>query len=146
MNQGEKARVAYIKALPPDTELRVANVTVGEIQGGVLKVKGVPIEVARESAEYQKVLGALAKENVGKAQGFADRGLIADTFFAKAEATVVPRFLTADQQAVKKLAGMATPKIDINKIGGYPGLLRTYGTSGFNVTIEGRALTVIPVP
>jgi hypothetical protein len=146
MNAGERARVAYIKSLPADTELRVGNVTVGEIQSGALNVKGIPIEVTRESAEYQKVLGALARENVGKAGGFADRGLVADAFFARAEAGVIPRFLTADQNAVKKLAGMATPKIDINAIGGYPGLLKTYGTSGFNVTIEGRTLTVIPVP
>lgn len=144
MNPGEKARVAYIKSLPTDTELRIGNVTVGEIQGGVLNVKGVPIEVARESAEYQKVLGALANEKVGKAQGFADRGLIADAFFAKTEAGMIPKFLTADKNIVKKLAGIA--KIDVNAIGGYPGLLKTYGTSGFNVTIEGRTLTVIPVP
>ena len=88
------------------------------------------------------MLGALAKEDVGKAAGFADRGLIADAFFAKTEPGLMPRFLTADQNAVKKLAGMA--KIDVGKIGGYPGLIRTYGTSGFTVTIEGRTLTVVP--
>ena len=146
MHAGETARVAYIKSLPAGTELRVGNVTVGEIQGGVLNVKGMPIEVARESAEYQKVLGALSGQKVGGAQRFADRGLIADAFFAKTEAGVVPRFVTADRPVVKKLAGMATPKIDVNAIGGYPGLLKQYGTSGFNIIIESRTLTIIPVP
>jgi hypothetical protein len=144
MHAGERARVAYIKSLPADTELRVGNVTVGEIAGGVLNVKGVPIEVARESAEYQKVLGALVKENLGKAKGFADRALIADAFFAKTEAGVIPRFLTSDRNVVNALARSA--KIDLNAIGGFPALLKKYGTSGFNVVIEGRILTVIPVP
>ncbi len=145
MQAGEKARVAYIKSLPADTELRVGNVTVGEIQGGVLNVKGVPIDVARESAEYQKVLNALVTGNVGKGKGFADRGLIADAFFTKAEPGVVPRFLTSDSDAVKKLARMATPPIDVVKKGGFEGLIKEYGTSGFNVIIENRTLTVIPV-
>jgi hypothetical protein len=35
--------------------------------------------------------------------------------------------------------------IDVQKAGGYPGLLKTYGTTGFNVTIEGRTLNIIPV-
>jgi hypothetical protein len=124
MNRGEQARVAYINSVPGDTDLRVGNVTVGEIPGGVLDVRGVPIEVARESAEYQKVLGALAKANVGKAQGFADRGLIADAFFAKTEAGVVPRFLTGDKNVVNALARMA--EIDVNAIGGFRTILKTY--------------------
>lgn len=144
MQAGEKARVAYIKSLA-DTELRVGNATVGEIQGGVLTVKGVPIDVARESAEYQKVLNALVTGNVGKGKGFADRGLIADAFFAKTEPGVVPRFLTSDSGAVNKLAPMATPPIDVVKKGGFEGLIKDYGTSGFNVIIENRTLTVIPV-
>jgi hypothetical protein len=144
MNAGEQARVAYIRSLPADTELRVVNVTVGEITGGVLNVKGVPIEVVRESAEYQRVLDALTKENVGKARGVPDRGLIADALFAKTEEGVIPRFLTGDKNVVNALARMA--KIDVDGIGGFPALLETYGTSGFNVVIEGRILAVIPVP
>jgi hypothetical protein len=118
-------------------------VTVGEIPGDVLDVKGVPIEVARESSGYQTVLSALAKENVGRAQGFADRGLIADAIFAKADAGIIPKFLTGDINVVNALARMAN--IDVNAIGGFPALVKTYGTSGFNVVIEGRILAVIPV-
>ena len=124
----------------------MGSVTIGEVGSGVIKAKGIPLDVARESAEYQKVLGTLAKENVGKGGGFADRALITDAFFAKAEPGVIPRFVTSDTQAAKKLAGIATPKIDVNAIGGYSKLVEHYGTSGFNVVIEGRTLTVIPIP
>jgi pretoxin HINT domain-containing protein len=146
MDAGHRARVAYIKSLPAGTELRAGNVTIGEIGSGVVNIKGLPIEVSRESAEYQKLLKTLATENVGKGKGFADRGLIADAFFAKTEQGVARRLLTADQQAVKSLASMATPKIDVLRSGGYDELVKKYGASGFNVTIEGRTLTVIPVP
>jgi hypothetical protein len=81
---------------------------------------------------------------VGKAQGFADRGLIADAFFAKTEAGVVPRFLTGDKNVVNALARMA--EMDVNAIGGFRTILKTYGALGFNVVIEGRILVVIPVP
>jgi hypothetical protein len=150
MHAGEKARVAFIKSLPAGTELRATNLTIGEVGSGAVNMKGVPLEVARESADYQKVLDVLVKENVGRTGGFADRGLITDVFFAKSESGVIPRFLTADQPVVKKLAGLATPKIDVNSIGGYPGLLKKFGPGGgapgFNVTIGSRTITVIPVP
>ena len=146
LQPGEKAWVAYIKSLPPDTELRVANVTVGEIKGGVINVKGVPISVARESSDYQKVLKALADQKVGTSGGFADRGLIADAIFAKADPGVIPKLVTGDKNAVKNLARMATTPIDVVKAGGYPGLAAKYGSTGFEVTIEGRKLMVVPLP
>lgn len=148
MNDAHKASVAYVKSLPAGTELRVGNATIGEVGSGVINVKGVPIEMARESAEYQKALKVLADGKVGKS---ADQGLIADAFFAKTEPGVSRAFHTSDKDAVKKLAGLATPKIDVNKIGGYLGLVKEYGPGGaksvgFTVTIEGRTLTVIPIP
>jgi hypothetical protein len=144
LQPGEKAWVAYIKSLPAGTELRVANVTVGEIRGGVVTVKGIPLTVSRESADYQKVLAALAKEKVGTGAGFADRAVIADALFAKVEAGVIPKLVTGDKNMVKNLARMAT--IDVVKAGGYPGLAKTYGSSGFQVVIEGRPLLVVPLP
>lgn len=146
MHAGDKARVAYIKSLPAGTELRAGNVVIGEVGSGAINLKGVPLEVARDSAAYKQLLAELERLNVGGGKGVADRALVADAFFAKTEPGVVPRFVTSDPDVVKKLAGMATPKIDVNTIGGYPGLLKKYGSSGFDVTIEGRTLTVIPVP
>jgi hypothetical protein len=119
-------------------------VTVGEIRGGVVTVKGIPLTVSRESADYQKVLAALAKEKVGTGAGFADRAVIADALFAKVEAGVIPKLVTGDKNMVKNLARMAT--IDVVKAGGYPGLAKTYGSSGFQVVIEGRPLLVVPLP
>lgn len=143
MNDGEKARVAYIKSLPSGTELRVGNVSVGET-GGALKLKGVPIDVMRDSPDYAKVLNRIAAENVGGPEGFADQALAADAFFARTEPGVTARFLTADKKVVNRLAAIA--KIDVQKLGGYKALIKQYGSTGFNVTIEGRTITVIPVP
>lgn len=143
MNNGEKARVAYIKTLPAGTELRIGNVTVGEA-GGILNLKGVPIDVLRDSPEYTKVLNRLADAKVGKATGFADQALVADAFFATTEGGAPARFLTSDIDVVNKLARLTG--IEPGKVGGFPGLLKRYGATGFGVTIEGRTITVIPVP
>jgi len=145
MNNGEIARVAYIKGLPAGTELRVGNVAVGET-GGKLALKGVPIDGLRDSAEYQKVLAKLESVNVGRADGFADRALVADAFFSKTEPGVTARFLTSDKRVVNGMARLATPPIDPSKVGGYPSILATYGKTGFNVTIESRTITILPVP
>ena len=142
MNEGEKARVAYIKTLPAGTELRMGNVSIGET-GGALNLKGVPIDGLRDSPEYAKVLKRVAAEGVGGPQGFADQALVADAFFAKAEAGANVRFLTADKKVVNRLAAIA--KIDVQKVGGYKAMVTQYGSTGFEVTIEGRTITVIPV-
>jgi hypothetical protein len=143
MNNGEKARVAYIKTLAAGTELRVGNVTVGEA-GGALNLKGVPIDVLRDSAEYTRVLNRLAAAKVGKASGFADQALVADAFFAKTDAGAAAKFLTSDTDVVNKLARIAG--IEPSTVGGFPGLVKRYGGAGFSVTIEGRTIMVIPVP
>jgi hypothetical protein len=90
---------------------------VGEVGSGVINAKGLPIVVSRESAEYQKLLAVLDKEKIRAQTAFRDRGLIADAFFAKTEAGVVPRLLSADRQAVNGLARLAG--IDGNTFGGY---------------------------
>ena len=143
MNNGEIARVAYIKSLPPDTELRIGNMTVGEA-GGALNLKGVPLDALRDSPEYAKVLNKLSSVNVGGPGGVADQILVADAFFAKAAPGVTPKFLTGDKKVLNRLAEIAG--IDINKLGGKQALLAKYGKTGFNVTVESRTITVIPVP
>jgi hypothetical protein len=137
--------VAYIKRLPAGTELRVGNVAVGET-GGKPVLKGVPIDGLRDSAEYQRVLAKLESVNVGRADGFADRALVADAFFSETEPGVTARLLTSDKRVVNAMARLATPPIDPSKVGGYPSILATYGKTGFDVTIESRTITIIPVP
>jgi hypothetical protein len=143
MNDGEIARVAYVKSLPAGTELRIGNMTVGEA-GGALNLKGVPLDALRDSPEYAKVLNKLSAVNVGGPGGIADQVLLADAFFAKAAPGVTPKFLTGDKKVLNRLAEIAG--IDINKLGGKKALLAKYGSSGFDVTVEGRTITVIPVP
>jgi hypothetical protein len=43
-----------------------------------------------------------------------------------------------------KLARLAG--IESGKVGGFRGLLERFGSTGFGVTIEGRTITVVPVP
>jgi hypothetical protein len=143
MNEGEIARVAYVKSLPAGTELRIGNMTVGEA-GGALNLKGVPLDALRDSPEYAKVLNKLSAVNVGGPGGLADQVLLADAFFAKAAPGVTPKFLTGDKKVLNRLAEIAG--IDINKLGGKKALLAKYGSSGFDVTVESRTITVIPVP
>jgi hypothetical protein len=142
MNSGEIARVKYINTLPQGTEMRLGNVTVGET-GGAMNLKGVPIDVVRDSPEYRAVLSKLEGGAVGGPKGFADRALVADLFFSSREHGATPRLLTSDSGIVNKLADIMG--ISPNKAGGFKGLIKRYGTSGFNVTIEGRTITIIPV-
>ncbi|TMQ17872.1 MAG: hypothetical protein E6J91_09170 [Deltaproteobacteria bacterium] len=141
MNAGEIARVNYIKNLPPGTELRVANVTVGEVEGGVLATKGLPITVLRDSNEYKLLLSRLESMNLGGSKGTADRALLTDVFFAKREAGVVPTFVTGDKSIYNKLATEAG--IDLENIGGRT--LPELKPDGFTVTIEKRTIKVIPI-
>lgn len=149
MHAGERARVAAIRGMPAGTDLRITNVTAGETPGAILgQARGLPLSVSREAPEYQALLSELERLNVGQAKGVADRGLIADTFFAKTEANATPRLMTSDRQAVKALAGQAG--IDIQKSGGFPGIVKAFGPTGtksvgFNVTVSGRTITLIPV-
>jgi hypothetical protein len=117
--------------------------TVGEA-GGALNLKGVPLDALRDSPEYAKVLNKLSSVNVGGPGGVADQILVADAFFAKATPGVTPKFLTGDKKVLNRLAEIAG--IDINKLGGKQALLAKYGKLGFNVTVESRTITVIPVP
>jgi len=135
-----KAWVAYVKSLPPGTELRVANVSVGEIAGSKLAVRGVPLEVLRESNEYRKMLSALEKLNLGGAKGAADRAIVADAFFARTERGAPRRLVTADKSVYNKLAeeaGLNPAKLGKPVPEAFPG--------GFDVTIDGRTLKVIPI-
>ena len=141
MHAGHIARVKYVKSLPAGTELRVANVTVGEIEGGKLAMRGIPLDIVRESPPYRSMLGKLDSLNVGGGKGFADRAIVADAFFASAEPGTIPRFVTGDEAVFKKLARAAG--IDPAKLGGKT--LPELYPAGFDVTIDGRTLKVIPL-
>jgi hypothetical protein len=141
MNAGEIARVKYVKSLPPDAELRVGNVTVGEVEGGMLAAKGLPITVLRDSKEYKLLLSRLESMNLGGSKGAADRALLADVFFAKRQAGAVPTFITGDKSIYNKLATEAG--IDLENTGGKS--LPELKPNGFAVTIEQRTINVVPI-
>ena len=141
LQDGEKIMVKYVKSLPPGTELRVGNVTVGEVGSGAVQVKGLPIEVARDSAPYKQVLAELERMNVGSGKGVRDRALVADAFFARTEPGVVPRFATADTDIFNKLATEAG--IDLRRLGGKK--LSDLHPDGFEVTVGGQKLHVVPI-
>ena len=159
LNPSQAARVAWVKSLPPGTELRVGNATFGELGSDALTIKGMPLDVARESTEYKEMMHALENVKVGpKAvtvgadEGFLDRSLIADAFFAKADRGVVPPFVTADRNVVKPLVTFADPAAQkAFAAGGYPNLVEDFSTTGgFKVTITlpsgvQRSLMVIPL-
>jgi hypothetical protein len=141
LQAGEQAMVNYVKSLPLGTELRVGNITVGEVGSKAINVRGLPLEVTRESATYKQVIAELERMNVGGGKGAADRALVADAFLAKTEPGVVPRFATADKNVFNKLATEAG--IDLTKMAGKK--LSELHPGGFEVTVAGQKLHVVPI-
>jgi hypothetical protein len=166
LNPSQQARVELIDALEAGTEIRVGNVTLGELGSDALNVKGVPITVSRGSDEYKEVVHQLEnvkirtgpKDQVGKTlpvggeEGFMDRGLIADQFFAKAERNVTPKFMTSDRNAVRALVNFGDAEaLEKFGAGGYKALVAKYSKNGFKATItladgSQRSIMVIPIP
>lgn len=140
MSPGEKAMVAKIEALG-DVELRVADVTVTEMasKGGKVTQPGIAVTIDRTGKEYQDILQVLTDNKVGKAKGAADRAIVADTFFAVPEPGVTPTFATHDPGIYNNLA----------RITGYEpakaGPVPQKFPNGFDVTINGRTIKVIPI-
>jgi hypothetical protein len=85
-------------------DLRAANNTLGEdppSQG--IKREGFALTISRDSAQYQNVLGELAREPapVGAAKGYGDRSIIADTMFAAGGTK--PKLMTGDAAMIVRL-------------------------------------------
>ena len=124
-------------------ELRVTDRTAAEAaaKAGDLPQKGVPIAVERSSKEYQDLVTELVKDPpVGRTKGVGDREIVADVFFGVTEPGVKPTLATNDKGVYNPLAKRAG--IDPAKIGGpvpdkFP--------NGFDVTLNGRTIKVIPV-
>lgn len=119
----------------------VTDGVVTELGPYARELDGIVLTTSRDSAEYQRVLTVLNENNVGRAKGAMDRSIVADVFFAQTHNGAPPVFATADGGIYKQLARIA---------GHDP---RTLGRSvpeafphGFNVTIDGRTIKVIPLP
>jgi hypothetical protein len=119
----------------------VADVAAGEIKTGSVQWRGLDLDVARKSTEYKKLVTVLDRYGVGRAKGVADRAIIADTFFAQTEPGAVARFATQDKgiyNALLRITGKNPAKL------GKP--VAEAFASGFEVTINGRTIKVIPLP
>lgn len=143
LQPGEELALARMHQLG-DVDLRVTDTTAGEtgVKGFSPPHKGIPISVERTSQAYQDVLNKLANEPpVGGTKGVDDRNIVADTFFAVTEPGVKPKLATQDKRiynALAKRAGM-----DPGKLGAR---LPEVKPDGFDVTIQGRTITVVPLP
>lgn len=140
LQEGEKAMLARAKTLG---ELGVTDKTAAEAaaKNGNLSQKGVPISVERTSQAYQDMLAELAKDPaVGRAKGAADREVVADAFFAVTEPGAKPTLAVHDKGVYNPLARRAG--VDPAKLGAP---VAEKFPDGFDVTVNGRTIKVIPV-
>ena len=153
----EKNLVARAKAMK---DPRVTDRGIAEL-GSDMGNRGTPIGVERTSKEYQDMVQALeGKPPVGRAKGVADREIVADSFFAVTEPGAKPTLATGDAGVYNPLAeraGIKTARLGgktvpekLTSPEGCPAT-RPDGTQvilrgdRFDVTVNGRTLTIIPI-
>lgn len=123
------------------SDLRVTDPTVQHrgAKGRPMAEPGMAISVERTSKEYTDIIQVLEKANVGGGKGQNDREIIADAFFAVAEDGVMPKILTNDRNVFNKMALIS----GYNAAKAQP--VAEAFPNGFDVTINGRTIRVIPV-
>jgi adenine/guanine phosphoribosyltransferase-like PRPP-binding protein len=150
LHEGEKTLLKQFDELDPK-DVRIADSTALERSGraGLAPQHGFGIEVARDSPEYTALVKVLEDAGVGRPKIEADREMIADAFFAVTEPGATPKFATSDPAVYNKLyeierarpgTSQTTP---LNKLGKELPLAMP---EGFDVTIQGRAIHVLPLP
>jgi hypothetical protein len=137
--------------------------------GPVERPVGLDIAVERNSPEYRAILDELERprprpwtsaadvdpttgrtEAVGKPGGIRDRTVVADALFAEAvpgSGPQAPRFFTADGAVFERLAGYATSTVNPPGTGPgkVPARLARANPDGFEITVLGRRLWIVPV-
>ena len=142
LQRGEQLGINRIRAMG-DVELRVTDTTIGEMKGGKIIFRDISLSIRRSSPQYQALLRVLEARKVGgtKANAPKDRTIVADTFFAQTEPGITPKLATQDTAIYNNLALIAGIKPNRTAAGiavAYP--------NGFNVTINGKTIRVIPIP
>lgn len=151
LSDGEKAMIARIEKLG-DVELRLADRAAAELKAGKIEFRGVGTTVARNSAEYKELMQELTTWEVGKAKGAADRDIVTDAFFAATKPGVVPRFATHDPGIYNSLYRMKIGDGNGKKFGNGKKLAKmgksvpVLEPNGFDVTVKGRTIHVLPLP
>lgn len=137
LQPGEQALLNNLKALDT-SDLRVPGAVGAK---GAATLEQFNITVSRTSAEYKAVLSELEKFNVGRTKGFEDRQIVADAFFSKADPGVKPVLVTHDKGIYNRLlliTGQDPAKLGKSVPLAFP--------AGFDVTVGGRTITVLPLP
>ncbi|WP_370937673.1 hypothetical protein [Amycolatopsis sp. cg13] len=138
-------------------DVRVADRTIAEgtVRGGPLPQRGFAVSVDRAGPEYQALLAELTNARVGAVKGTADRQIVADAFFAVGEPGAKPSLATPDADIYNRLYRMKIAKeggIPLAKLGAAlpeadPAQLGfDVRKDGFDVTVNGRTLNVLPLP
>ncbi|GAA6615192.1 DUF4157 domain-containing protein [Scytonema sp. NUACC26] len=147
LQPGEEALIKQLETMG-DADLRLAEQVVGEVRNGIIRFQGIVLTIDRSSTEYQKLLQVLEQANVGGGKGAAARQIVADVFFAKTEPGVVPAYTTHDPGQYNKFYKI---KFGIDPHPRNPdlngkSLVEVYKDKGFDVTINGKTIHVIPLP
>lgn len=140
LQKGEQALLQRLDAIGA-TEYRVANVTAGEVKTGDVTWQGLDLTTKRASKEYKEVVGVLDRYDVGATKGAADRAIVADVFFSQTQPGVIPRFATHDPGVYNnmlRIKGVRPEKLGKSIADAFP--------AGFDVSINGRTVTIIPLP
>ena len=147
LQPGEQALLKRFDALKA-LDVRIADVSIGEAaaHGRPPPQQGFAVGGDRAGGAYTGLLDELQKANVGGGKGAADRQIVADAFFAVTEKGVTPSFATMDPGIYNKLYSMkiaAEGGTALNKLGKS---LPEAMPNGFDVTVNGRVLHVLPMP
>lgn len=122
------------------SDLRITDTVAVELRDLTILNKGINLTTSRQSLEYKEFLKSLAEGDspVGRRQGIRDRFIVADVFFAKGNG--IPTLITSDKGIYNPLAKRAG--INPEKTGG---MIAEKNPYGFNVTINGRTIKVLPI-
>lgn len=83
----------------------------------------------------------LDRYNVGKGEGVADRAIVADAFFSQSEPGVTPKLATMGAPIYNnmlRIKGVRPEKLGKSVFEAFP--------NGFDVTVNGRTITIVPLP
>ncbi len=150
LQEGEKAMVKRISEMG-DVDLVMSDQATKEFANKTLDWNGKPVrkgmsmKINPDDEEFRSLLNELENNNVGQGKGSGDRQIVAETFFAPTESGVTPTLVTHDPGIYNKLWKISSGKEPHPRHFGGKSLTEALA-DGFDVTINGRTIRVIPIP
>ena len=147
---GEARRRSVIGRLmrKGSTDLRVTDQVAREVAQKTLESEKKSVQFAKtpkstlvNSTEHERILKILEDFKVGRAKGATDR-LIVSEILESTPKDIRPIFVTGDADVYKNLFRIAHPEIELGKL---PKSIGELYPDGFDVTIEGHSLRIVPV-